>query len=364
MPSLRGPDEGRAVNPRPTLHHVAVLSGLSIKTVSRVINGDAKVAPATAERVNHAIAELGYTPNLVARSLRMGRDNAIALVVTSINDPFFADITAAIEETARDRGFFVIVACTGEGPDAEHAVVTGLLTRQVSGLILVPTAASQGYLNGLRAASPVVCVDRPAVDADCDAVLVDNEQGAFAATNWLLSHGHRRVAFVGGPADKYTIKLRRAGYDRALANAGIAPDPALTMPAAILPNEAAHVVPRLLTLEDPVTAILTSNAKSSLGVVAALHSARRTDVAMVGFDDFPMAGALVPPVSVVSQSPTTLGHRAAELLFRRVDGDSGPVDRLVLPTTLIVRGSGELPPTNTPGGPGRRREKAASSSRP
>lgn len=344
MPRLRGADDSAAVSARPTLRHVAARSGLSIKTVSRVINGDAFVAPSTAARVNQAIAELGYAPNLVARSLRMGRDNAIALVVTSINDPFFADITAAIEETAREHGCFVIVACTGEGPAAEQTVVTGLLTRQVSGLILVPTAPSQAYLSGMGSATPVVCVDRPAVDVDCDAVLVNNEESAFGATNWLLSHGHRRVAFVGGPADKYTIKWRRAGYDRALKAAGIDPDAALTVPAAVLPNEAGEVVPRLLTLEDPVTAILTSNAKASLGVVAALHSARRTDIAMVGFDDFPMATAVVPPVTVVSQSPTMLGRHAAELLFRRIGGDNQAAGRLVLPTTLVVRGSGELPP--------------------
>jgi LacI family transcriptional regulator len=314
-----------------------------------VINGDANVTAPTAERVKRAIQELGYSPNLVARSLRMGHDNAIALVVASISDPFFADITASIEEVAREHGYFVMVACTGEGEDAEQTIVTGLLTRQVAGLILVPTAASQAYLVHRYSSAPVVCVDRPAVGADCDAVLVDNEQGAFAATTWLISHGHRRVAFVGGPSDKYTIKLRRSGYQRALEEAGITPDPELTRPSAVLPSEAAALVPHLLTLVDPVTAILTSNAKASLGVVAALHSARRTDVAMVGFDDFPMAAALVPPVTVVSQSPTIIGRRAAELMFDRIGGANHAFGRLVLPTSLVVRGSGELAPRRSPG---------------
>jgi LacI family transcriptional regulator len=338
------------VSSRPTLHEVASFCGLSFKTVSRVVNGDANVAPATAERVLQAIAELGYRPNLVARSLRVGRDNVIGLVVASIGDPFFADVTTAVEERARDNGFFVIISSTGENSREEETVISGLLARQVAGMILVPTSADQGYLRAQQSAvPPLVCVDRPPVGIECDTVLVDNELAAFGATNWLLSHGHRRIGFVGGPADKFTIRLRRLGYERALEQAGIPVDPETIDDSVILPTQVRVVVPRLLSLDRPVTAILTSNAKASMGVMGALHLAKRTDVALVGFDDFPAADALVPPVTVVSQNAVHIGHVAVELLLKRLAGTKEPCKRLVLPTTLIPRGSGEIPPSTPTG---------------
>lgn len=340
------------MNARPTLREVARHSGLSIKTISRVVNGDANVAPSTEQRVREAIAALGYRPNLVARSLRVGRDNAIGIVVTSISDPFFADLTAAVEEGARERNFLVMITCTGEGTDQEETMTSGLLTRQIAGMILVPTSEDQGYLEAAHAGMPLVCVDRPPIGLDCDCVLVDNEAAAFEATRWLLAHGHTRIGFIGGPGEKFTIRLRREGYERALQDAGIAVDREAIDDSAILPSEVSDIVPRLLGLADPITAILTSNAKASLGVVGALHRAKRTDVAMVGFDDFPTADALVPPVTVVSQDASHIGRAAVELLFKRISGGGGESERMVLPTTLVVRGSGELPPS-------RRRSKAA-----
>jgi LacI family transcriptional regulator len=332
---------------RPTLREVAQLSGFSIKTISRVVNGDPNVSSATSRRVLQAIAELGYRPNLVARSLRVGRDDAIGLVVPSISDPFFAEMASAIEGVAREHGFFVIVSCTGEEEGAEEAVVAGLLTRQVAGLILVPTAASQAYLARRHQATPIVCVDRPAVDFACDAVLADNEMGALAATNLLLANGHRRVAFVGGPSSAYTTKLRCRGYERALAEASIAVDPEIVHVSAILPNEAAELVPGLLSLPEPVTALVTSNVKATLGVVAALHKLGRTDIAMVVFDDFPLAEAMVPPVTVALGSPTEIGRKAVELVFRRLGGDAEAPGALVEPIVLIRRGSEELRPVLT-----------------
>jgi LacI family transcriptional regulator len=212
-------------------------------------------------------------------------------------------------------------------------------------MILVPTASDQRYLVSQRPGIPLVCIDRPAVGIACDTVIVDNEAAGFTATSWLIAHGHRRIAFVGGPADKYTIKLRRSGYERALVEAGIEPDRAIAGDSAILPSEAGDVVRRLLRLAEPVTAVLTSNAKASIGVVHALHQVARTDVAMVGFDDFPMADTFSPPVTVVNQNPEFIGHQAIELLFRRLGGDHDLTpSQVMIPIELIARGSGEIPP--------------------
>lgn len=339
-----GRDQQRPKNGRATVHDVAKAAGVSINTISRVVNGRANVSPETAAKVVKAIAEVGYRPNLVARSLRLGRHDAIGLSVPSITDPFFAEVVTAIEETARERDFSAIISCTREDANNEETIVSSLLNRQVAGLIMVPTGVSQVYLAARYAGTPVVCVDRPPVGINCDCVLVDNEGGAYVATKWLVAHGHSRVGFVGGPHDQFTTNLRRDGYRRALADSGIEYDPDLVADSAILPSEVSRAVPALLALEDPITAIFTSNSKASLGVLDALHSSGRTDVAMVGFDDFPMANAVTPPTTVVSQDPYSVGREAVELLLHRIAGESDTPGQIVLPTNLICRGSGELRP--------------------
>lgn len=332
-------------NGRPTIRDVASAAGLSINTISRVVNGRPNVAPETAKRAMEAITKLGYRPNLVARSLRLGRDNTLGIAVTSITDPFFAEVVSAIEETARGHGFSAIISCTGESDGAEEGIVSGLLNRQVAGIIVVPTGADQSYLARKYAGVPVVCLDRPPVGIECDTVLVDNEGGAFLGTKWLISHGHQRIAFVGGPRDQFTIDRRRQGYSRALHEAGITVDPELLADMAILPTEVSAVIPGLLALSEPITAIFTSNSKASLGVIDALHRLGRTDVAMVGFDDFPTAASLVPPITVVSQDPFHIGREAVELLLHRIAGEHEAPGRMLLPTNLVVRGSGELRPS-------------------
>jgi LacI family transcriptional regulator len=227
----------------------------------------------------------------------------------------------------------------------QDPIVSGLLNRQVAGMIVVPTGADQSYLARKYAGVPVVCVDRPPVGIECDTVLVDNEGGTFLGTNWLISHGHRRIAFVGGPKDQFTIDRRRQGYSRALREAGIALDPDLLADVAILPSDVSAVIPSLLALSDPITAVFTSNSKASLGAIDALHRLGRTDVAMVGFDDFPTAASLVPPITVVSQDPFHIGREAVELLLHRIAGEHESPGRMLLPTSLVVRGSGELRPS-------------------
>ena len=183
---------------RPTLRDVSRLSCLSIKTVSRVINAEPGVAPGTVARVRKAIAELGYHPNLLARSLRVGRDNAIGLIVGGINDPFFAELTAAVEETGQRRGFFVLIASSGESAERERMLMSGLLHRQVSGIIAVPSAHDQSYLEDRLGGVPIVFVDRPPSGMEADTVIVDNDEGARGGTSHLLAHGHTSVGFVGG----------------------------------------------------------------------------------------------------------------------------------------------------------------------
>jgi LacI family transcriptional regulator len=336
---------------KPTIHDVARLAGVSIKTVSRVTNGDSYVAADTAERVRQAIDELGYLANPIARSLRVGRDDAVGLIVESIGDPFMASVTEAVEEAAREAGLFLLVASAGETADQERAVLRGLLNRSVRGLIIVPchlTYEAEPTLNR-RDNVPVVFADRPPANRDADVVMIDNAATGHAAAKHLISHGHRRIAFVGTEVSHYAVGARLGGYRQALEEHGLVYDPALVISHHRPAGDSDLLLGRVLADPDPPTAVLCGNLLASVGAARELHRTGRTDVAMVGIDDFPVADSLDPAITVLSQSPELMGRRAFELLLDRIAGEESPPRRVVLPTTFIVRGSGEIP--YPPGGP-------------
>ena len=348
---LRRPGEP-AVPERVTLRDVAVLADVSAKTVSRVVNGDAHVTPSTRARVQQAIADLGFQPNLVARSLRMGRADVIGLVVESLADPFFARLTSAVEQAAHERGLAVMVSSVGNrAPERESLIVESLLVRQVAGLIVAPMAQDHGYLAGALRHTPVVFVDRLPEGITSDAVLVDDLAAGDMATSHLLDHGHRRVAFLGSELRNPTTRLRLAGYRRALAEHGVAPDESLVAVGSGSATEARQAAERLLDGDRPPTAIFSSNMRCSLGLVPLLHGRGRTDVAVVSFDDFPMADSLVPAVTVIDHDPEVIGRAAAERLFGRLEDLDAAAETVVVPFRLVPRGSGELRPPGTPADP-------------
>ncbi len=334
-----------AVTPRITLRDVASRAAVSPKTVSRVVNGDAHVTPSTRARVQQAITDLGFQPNLLARSLRMGRADVIGLVVESLADPFFARLTSAVEQVAHERGQAVMVSSVGNrAPEREALVVESMLVRQVAGLIVAPMARHHAYLAETLQHTPVVFVDRLPEGVSSDAVLIDDLSAAEVATRHLLEHGHRRVGFLGSELRNPTTRLRLAGYRRAMSEHGLVADDSLVAVGAGSAREATAAAVQLLAGPQPPTAMFSSNMRCSLGLVPLLHSARRTDVAVVSFDDFPMADSLAPAVTVIDHDPEVIGRAAAERLFRRIDDPSAPVETVLVPFRLVPRGSGELRP--------------------
>lgn len=330
------------MTPAPTLRQVADLAGVSIKTVSRVINDDHAVAAPTAARVRSAIAALAYRPNPFARSLRTGHDDALGLVVESIGDPFFAAVTEAVEDAARARGLFLIIA-SASTVEQERAVVEGLLHRSVCGLVLVPSSLDYGShpLRLHQGAIPVVFVDRPPTGLQADTVLIENEEAAFTATSHLLAYGHRRIGLVLNSLEIWTVRNRFDGYRRALAAASIPYDERLVV-ARRRRDDLVAALAALLDGPEPPTALLSTNATASIPTAHTLHVLGRTDVAFVSFDDFDTADALIPAVTVVRQDPAAMGRLAAELLFERLDGDVSPPRRVLVQAELVPRGSGEL----------------------
>lgn len=333
---------------KPTIHDVARLAQVSIKTVSRVTNGDSYVAADTAERVRRAIEELGYQANPNARSLRIGRDDAVGLIIESIGDPFFASVTEAVEDAAREAGLFLLVASAGETPDQERAAVRGLLNRSVRGLIIVPCHLDYGAEQVLNRPENVhvVFADRPPGQLDADVVMIDNAATGHTAASHLISYGHRRIAFVGTEVDQYAVGARLGGYRAALEEHGLMFDPALVVNRHLASQrhpatDGDLLLSGMLADPDPPTAVLCGNLLA-VATARELHRTGCTDVAMVSIDDFPVADSLDPAITVVTQSPELMGRAAFDLLLDRIAGQEIGPRQMVLPTTFIARGSGEI----------------------
>jgi len=332
------------VSTRRTMRDVAQEAGVSIMTVSRVINGQPGVLPETAARVEHAIRRLGYQRNDAARQLRRRGQptQIIGMLVDDLANPFFAALARAVEDAARQRHYVVLIGSSNDSLDREREVVAAFFARQVDGLILVPVAGSHRFLASQMAqGTKVVCVDRPVDGLDVDRVLVDNRRAAGDAVRHLLEQGHRRIAFLGDRDDVWTISERYVGFCAVLGEQGLEPDPQLVRRGLRSRAEAAAAVAELMALPQPPTALFTSNDLTTMGAIDSGHGS----VALVGFDDFALADKLTPPVSVVTQDPAAMGGAAAELLFSRISGDTSPPRELILSTRMVARGSGEVPAT-------------------
>jgi LacI family transcriptional regulator len=333
------------------MRDVATIANVSFKTVARVVHGERWVRPETAARVNEAIRQLGYQPNEIASSLKRGvsRDT-IGLVIADVANPFFSTIARAVEDVFRDRRLMIITASIDEDRERERAVVDALVKQRVTGLLIVPVGKDHRYLSReRRMGMPVVFIDRPPGRIRADVVLVDNLGGARTAVDHLIAHGHRRIAIIGDRLDVHTMSERYLGYQGALDAAGITMDTRLARFDCHSSADAEARVRELLALPSPPTAVFGTNNRMTVGAALALASQRRR-VALVGFDDFELATALKPPVTVVTVDTNALGSTAARMLLRRLDGWTGTTERVVLPTRLVIRGSGEIrprPPSGT-----------------
>jgi LacI family transcriptional regulator len=321
---------------------VGRLAGVSLKTVSRVVNGEPGVSVATVGKVLAAAAELRYERNDLAASLRHGdRSNTLGLVIEDVGNPFYSVIAQAVEESARERQSLLITASAREDPVREQELVIALLRRRVDALLIVPAGSDHRYLQEAGLHGRTVFLDRPPARTQADTVLIDNAAGARQGVQHLLTHGHRRIAFVGDRRDLYTARERVKGYRGALAVAGVKSDPDLVAMDNSTSKAATEAVTRLLALPRArrPTAIFGGNNRCTVGTLHALRAGRHS-LALVGFDDFELADLL--EVSVVRTDPYGLGQLGAELAFARMDGDTRRVQRLVVPVELVPRGSGEL----------------------
>ncbi|HMG23634.1 MAG TPA: LacI family DNA-binding transcriptional regulator [Kofleriaceae bacterium] len=331
---------------RPTMVDVARRARVSLKTVSRVVNRESGVASDTAERVSAAIEALSFRRNDGAAHLRRGSTTAsLGVVLMDVADPFYSALTRAVEEVAISHRFLVLAGSSDEDVDRERELALALCARRVDGLIVVPAGTDQRYLRAeVGAGTPVVFVDRPGVGVQADAVLVDNAGGVRAAVEHLAAHGHRRIAFLGDSPAIYTARERLRGFGLGMAQVARRGAASLVEMGPHTPQSVRAALLRFRSERQPATALVTGNNRITVLALRALAAIRGWRPALVGFDDLELADLLRPSLSVIEQDASELGRIAAELLFARIAGDRRPFRRVVLPTRLVPRGSGELAP--------------------
>jgi LacI family transcriptional regulator len=338
----------QAVQRRATMRDVAHRAGVSVMTVSRVVNDSDHVEAGTRERVQAAISALGYRQHAAASALRRSgaHTTTIGMVLDDVANPFCSTLQRGVERVCRDQGHLLVAGSSGGDAAEERELVSAFLLRRVDGLVIMGADDDHAYLaEEMRHGVPVVFTDRSPAHLDADRVISDNVGGGRLATEHLLLAGHRRIALLTGEEHVETSRRRRDGYRQALAAAGVPLDPDLERGDLSSADAAQHALDELLQSARPPTAVFAGQNLVTIGALRALHlRGRQHQVALVGFDEIELAGLLDPPVTVVTQDPDEMGAVGAGMLFERLAGFDGPARTRMIPTRLLIRGSGELPP--------------------
>jgi LacI family transcriptional regulator len=328
-----------------TIHDVAKRAGVASITVSRVINNSGYFSQGTRQRVEAAIAELGYVPNRLARSLRSKRTNILALVLTDITNPFFTTLARGVEDTASDAGFIVIFCNTDESETEEQKYLQVLLQQQVDGILLVPARSTSDSVELVQKhGTPVVVLDRRLPSsAKVDVVRCESVDGAYRLVQLLIGLGHRQIAVLSGPKIVSTAKDRVTGYRQAMVEAGIDNRLQLVYYGAFTQSSGYEMAQQVLNVNPRPTALFAANNLIAIGALKAVRDARLRvpeDIAMVSFDDLP-ANLLTSPFFTVAVQPAyEMGQKATQLLLARLAGKAPErCQEVILPTDLVVRQS-------------------------
>jgi DNA-binding LacI/PurR family transcriptional regulator len=327
------------------MHDVATRAGVSIKTVSNVVNGYPHIRPETRERVEEAIEHLGYRLNMSARNLRTRRTDMITLAVPELSLPYFAELADSVIRAAEERGFTVLIEQTSAHRDREAEVLTGRRRHLTDGLIFSPLALGPDDVDLLAVDFPLVVLGERIFDAPADHVTMNNVSAAKAATLHLASLGRRRIAVVGAHEGELvgSAALRTEGYRQGLAAAGLPYDPALVGEAGLWHRSTgSETMGRMLDSGVEIDAVFALNDAMALGALHALHARRIDvpgDVALMGFDDIDDVKYSVPTITSVDPGREEIARTAVELLVERVGGVERPFRRVVPSSRVIGRES-------------------------
>lgn len=333
-----------------TIFDVAREAEVSYSTVSRVINNKG-VSADKRDRVLRAMADLGYVANLQARSLAGGRSNIIGLLVHSLTVEYFGEIARGVDEELAGVQYDLMLYTTHRRKGRESAYVTRLTRNLVDGLLLVLPRNAEAYLETLRHRHfPHVLVDHQGIGSDVPSVGATNWQGAYDGTRYLIELGHRRIGFITGDMALGCARDRLAGYQQALADAAIPVEAELIREGDFMQQQGVVCANDLLDLPQPPTAIFASNDVSAFGVIEAAGKRGLRiphDLSLLGFDDIPQAAQIYPALTTIRQPLAEMGRAAVQLLFTYISEPETAVQRIELPTTLVVRQSCQSPSTSS-----------------
>lgn len=332
------PESGtaRSKPKRPTLFDVAREAGVGTTTVSRVINGGRYVEASTMARVHAVMTRIGYRPNHAARALKGERTHSIGVIIPTLLDPFFARLASGVQQLARQKGCVVIVLASEDEARQETLELQTFQSYRVDGLLLVPPRQQSRTLlyTVSTLAVPTVAVDRPLIGR-YSAVTCDNQQASREAVEHLLQHGRKRVLCFGGDPDLYTIQERILGYKSAMEAAGLKPRVATGLLPSTLRQHFANARDR----PDAIFALHGDASVAAYQFLIDTPYAIPASVALLGFDDFPLAGALRPPVSVIRQPIDEIARSAAQILFEQIESGSRAPRQVTIAAELICRAS-------------------------
>lgn len=328
-----------------TIKDIAREVGVSTTTVSRALNNKDAISPATSKRILELAKKMGYTPNAVARGLKASTSKTIGVVITDISDPFFAPIVRGIEKVARQEGYHLILSDTDEDYQTEKEALETLIERRVDGLLIVPVQTSFQDIVELKKKGLLFVLigrhfDFELLETDC--VCTDDVEGAALAVTHLLERGHRRILFINGPTYVSSAKERLAGYKRALFEAGVKLDESLIREGGIKMDDGYRIMKKELEKPRRFTAVFAYSDFVAMGTMKALKEANLKvpqDVALMGYDDIDTASFLEVPLTTTRMPKYELGMEGFKLLKKRIVGEVGSPQKVILPTKLVVRKS-------------------------
>lgn len=334
---------------RVSIKDIARAAGVSHSTVSRALSDSPLVSDETKARIQHLAQEMGYSPNILARSLVTRQTYSVGVVVTTIADPFVAEVVQSIEATAHDYGYTVILCTSGAEPEREIAAVEMLRSKRVDGVIVTSSRVGALYLDHLeRIGVPIVLINNHNEESGryTFTVTVDNRHGGSLATEHLLELGHRRIGYVTAPADHSSDLDRMAGYRQALIESGVQPDPTLIISGNGRFDGGERALKALIELETPPTAVFCYNDMTAMGLISATRQVGLSvpqDVAVVGFDDIPFSRYFYPPLSTIAQPKVAMGQLAMKMAISLMsidwEEDAEQLSNIIVRGELVVRAS-------------------------
>lgn len=329
------------MKPPPSIDEVARLAGVSIATVSRVINNSKPVNPETRQRVERVIAATGYRANAAGRSLAMAQSHLLMVLVPDFANPFYAQIVQGAESVTRAAGYKLLLTDATSGEAPHQTALDAIYNRLADGVINLAHLDDDPKLHARLRELPWVNCSEFVSESGLPYVSIDHRQAAIDAVQFLLNRGHRKIGLISADETYRWARLRHEGYEQAMNRSGLEPDPRLVRIATSLDYEAgAQAVGALLALQEPPTAVFAVSDTLAIGVIKALRRAGRRvpdDIAVVGFDDLPLSAVFEPALTTVSQPMRDLGAQAAEILLARLAGER--LDSRTLPHQLVVRDS-------------------------